>query len=152
MWWKPKNSTICQSRCAVYIINDISLSMTIIIKNESATQGWERVRTLSIPRPQPHITNQRKGEYERIVEDKKREQIRPRGKHCSDLKTRQSHTIKHRDTKIVPKRDWEGQRSPAVLWSSTARRRATKTQRVKAPAHKGKGNSSYGGCIGLLLT
>ena len=59
------------------------LKMIIIIKIESAMHGRERVRTLSIRRPQPHTTYPWKEEKEKIVGDKKTEHIRPTGKHCS---------------------------------------------------------------------
>ena len=51
------------------------------IKNESAVQGWERVRRWSNQKPQPHTTNPWKEEKEKIVGDEKKEQIRPTGKH-----------------------------------------------------------------------
>ena len=38
---------------------------------ESAVQGWEIVRTLSVQRPQPHTTNPSKEEEDKIVGDKK---------------------------------------------------------------------------------
>ena len=37
--------------------------------------------------------------------------------------TRQSHTIRHRVSKIIPERYWEGNKSPATLWGYAARRR-----------------------------
>ena len=39
------------------------------------------------------------------------------------LETRQSYTIKYGVTKIVPQRYWQGNKSPAILWGSAARRR-----------------------------
>ena len=47
-----------------------SLSISIIIQIELAVQGQERVRTLSIQRPQPHATNLWKEEKEKIVGNK----------------------------------------------------------------------------------
>ena len=44
----------------------------IIITIESAVQGRERVRTLSIREPQPHTTNPWKDEKEKMLGDKKR--------------------------------------------------------------------------------
>ena len=41
----------------------------------------------------------------------------------SALETRQSHTIKHRVTKIVPKRHREGHKASAILRSHATRRR-----------------------------
>ena len=42
----------------------------IINKNESAVQGWERVKN-TINRSQPHATNRWKEENDKIVGDKK---------------------------------------------------------------------------------
>ena len=80
----------------------INKKCIIIIKNESAMQGWEKMRTLVIRRPQPHTTNPWKAEREKILGDEKKEQIRPVRGHWLYIKTRQSHTIKHRVIKIVP--------------------------------------------------
>ena len=44
---------------------------SIIIILESAVQGRERVRTLSVLRPQPHTTNPWKEEKDKTVGDKK---------------------------------------------------------------------------------
>ena len=91
---------------------------------ESAVQGRERVRTLSVQRPQPHTTNPWKEENDKTVGDKKR-----KSRSCqqesigSALKTRHSHTIKHRVTKIVQKRHREGHKASAILRSHTTRRR-----------------------------
>ena len=41
----------------ITIIIIIIIIVMIIIKNEPEVHGWERVRTLSIRRPQPHTTN-----------------------------------------------------------------------------------------------
>ena len=50
----------------------------MIIKNKSAVQFWEKVRTLlSMRRPQPHTTNPRKEEKEKKVGNKNKEQIKP---------------------------------------------------------------------------
>ena len=53
----------------------------IIIKIVSSVLGQERVRTLSIGRPHLHTTNPWKEEKEKIAGDKKKEQIKPTGKH-----------------------------------------------------------------------
>ena len=95
----------------------------IIILLESAVQGRERVRTLSVQRPQPHTTNPWKEEKDKTVGDKKR-----KNRSCqqesigSALETCQSHTIKHRVTKIFPKRHREGHKASAILRSPTTRR------------------------------
>ena len=47
----------------------------------------------------------------------------PTGKHWLSLETRQSHTIKHRVIKIVPKRHREGHKGSAILRSPTTRSR-----------------------------
>ena len=62
-----------------------SIIIIIIIKLESAVQGRERVRTLSVGRPQPHTTNPWKEEKDKTLGDKKEKQIMPTGKHwrCS---------------------------------------------------------------------
>ena len=48
-----------------------AIIIIIIIILESAVQGRERVRTLSVQRPQPHTTNPWKGEKDKTVGDKK---------------------------------------------------------------------------------
>ena len=60
-----------------YLTRNFKIIIIIIIKIESAVQGRERVITLSIRRPQPHTTNQSIKQKEKIVGDKKKEQIRP---------------------------------------------------------------------------
>ena len=76
--------------------------------------------TLSVQRPQPHTTNPWKEKKEKTVGDKKR-----KSRSCqqesigSALETCQSHTIKHRVTKIVPKRHRDGHKASAILRSST---------------------------------
>ena len=67
----------------------------IIIKIESALQGQEKVRTLSIRKPQPHTTNKWKEEKEKILGGKKRSKSRLSQQETigAGLKTRQSHTI-----------------------------------------------------------
>ena len=54
-----------------YILHYISEILFIIIILESAVQGRERVRTLSVQRPQPHTTNPGKEEKDKTVGDKK---------------------------------------------------------------------------------
>ena len=49
----------------------MSFIIIIIIILESAVQGRERVRTLSVQRPQPHTTNPWKEERDKTVGDKK---------------------------------------------------------------------------------
>ena len=56
----------------------IIVIIIIIIKTESEVQGWEKVRTLSIRRRQPRTTNCME-EKDKIVGDRKEEQIRPTG-------------------------------------------------------------------------
>ena len=80
--------------------------------------------TLSVQRPQPQTTNPWKEEKDKTVRDKKR-----KSRSCqqesigSALETLESHTIKHRVTKIVPKRHREGRKASAILRSPTTRRR-----------------------------
>ena len=76
----------------------------------------------------------------------------------SALETRQSHTIKHRVTKMVPKRHREGHNASAILRSPITRRRErvpmsnqrTMARVTRAGTH-GKGNAPHKGCIRLLL-
>ena len=80
--------------------------------------------TLSVQRPQPHTTNTWKEEKDKTEGDKKIMSRSCQQKSIgSALKTRQSHTIKHRVTKIVPKRHREGHKGSAILRSPTTRRR-----------------------------
>ena len=58
LYWRP-------NECARDII------IIIIIILESAVQGRDRVRTLSVQRPQPHTTNPWKEEKDKTVGDKK---------------------------------------------------------------------------------
>ena len=57
--------------CLNYTFVAILVIIIIIIILESAVQGWERVRTLSVQRPQPHSTNPWKEEKDKTVGDKK---------------------------------------------------------------------------------
>ena len=91
----------------------------------------------------------------------------PTGKHwlscwvslkpASPLETCQSHTIKHRVGKIVPKRHQEGHKASAMLRSPPTRRRERvpmsiqSTKRVTRAGTYGKGNAPLKGCIWLLL-
>ena len=64
----------------------IKLCAIIIITNYSAVEGWECVRTLyNSEDPTLDSTNLWKKEKEKIVRDKKKEQIKPTRKHwlCS---------------------------------------------------------------------
>ena len=70
-------------------------------------QGWERpINTLSVRRPQPHNTNPKneRRERENSRRQKVSEQLRQKKGIGPALETRQSHTIKHGVTKIVPQR------------------------------------------------
>ena len=59
------------TRSAVANINKTQvIIIIIIIILESAVQGRERVRTLSVQRPQPHTTNPWKQEKDKTVRDK----------------------------------------------------------------------------------
>ena len=51
---------------------EVLIDFIIIIILESAVQGQERVRTLSVQRPQPHTTNPFKEEKYKTVGDKKK--------------------------------------------------------------------------------
>ena len=83
--------------------------------------------TLSVQRPQPHTTNRWKEEKYRTKKNSRRQKRKSRS--CqqesigSALETRQSHTIKQRVTKIVPKRYREGHIASAILRSPTTMRR-----------------------------
>ena len=54
------------NNCLIIII------IIIIIILESVVQGQERVRTISVQRPQPHTTNPSKEEKDKTVGDKKK--------------------------------------------------------------------------------
>ena len=95
---------------------------------ESAVQGRERVRRLyqsKDPNPTQPTHGIKKKKKKKI--NSRRHQIKPR-RSCqqesiiSGLGTRQSHTIKHRVTKIIPKRHREGHKGSEMLRSPTARR------------------------------
>ena len=66
----------------------------------------ESENTLSVQIPQPHTTNPWKEEKDKTVGDKKERADDANRKALALL--RQSHTIKQRVTKIVPKRHREG--------------------------------------------
>ena len=87
-------------------------------------QGRERERTLyqSEDANPTQIIHGRKKKIKQY-ETKKKEQIMPTGKHWLCSETRQSHTIKHMVTKIVPKRHQEGHKGSAMLRSPTTKRR-----------------------------
>ena len=83
----------------------------------------ESENTQSVERPQPYTTKPWKEEEDKIVGDKKKSRSCQQESIGSALETRQSHTIKHRVTKIVPKRHREGHKGSAILRSHTTRRR-----------------------------
>ena len=88
-------------------------------------QGWERVRTLSVQRPQPDTTNAWKEEKEKTVGDKKEKADHAKRKALALLLKPASPTpSKHRVTKIVPKRHQEGHKASSILvrTSATTRR------------------------------
>ena len=76
----------------------------------------ESENTLSVGRPQPHTTNPLKEEKDKIVWDKKEraDHANRKALALSALEARQSHTIKNRVTKIVPKRQREGHKGSAI--------------------------------------
>ena len=89
-------------------------------------QGWEKaINTPSVRRPNPTIpTHRMKEEKGKTVGDNKvRMQLGQWTGIGPALETRQSHTIKHGVTMIVPQRYWPGNKSPAILLGSAARRR-----------------------------
>ena len=89
-------------------------------------QGWERaINTPSVRRPQPHNTNPQneRRESENSNRQKVSEQLGQWRGIGPALATRQSHTIEHWVTKIVPQRHWPGHKSAAIPWDSAARRR-----------------------------
>ena len=68
-------------------------------------------------------THRRKEEIGKIVGDSKwNEQLGQQKGIGSALKPRQSHTIEHRVSKIIPERCRGGNKSPAILRDSAARR------------------------------
>ena len=85
----------------------------IIIILESAVQGRERVRTLYQSKD-PNPTQPTHGRKKKINSWRQK-----KSRSCqqesigSSLETRQSHTIKHRVTKIIPKRHREGYKASA---------------------------------------
>ena len=87
-------------------------------------QCRERVRTLYQSKdPNPKQPTHGRKKKIKQLETKKKEQIMPTGNIGSALETRQSHTIKHRVTKIRPKRHREGHKGSAIMRSPTTRRR-----------------------------
>ena len=120
----------------------------IIIKNESAVQGWERVRPL-YRSEDPNPTQPWKEEKEKIVGDKKKEQIRPTGK--PDGKTIKHRVTRsfHRDTERGTKglQYWEVlQRGGAKEWV-----RATKAPRVTRAGTYSKCTAPLRGFFGFLF-
>ena len=120
-------------------------------------QGQERVRTLSVQRPQPHTTNPWKEEEDKTVGDKNERADHANRKalalllksSCSSPSNTGSLRSFQRDTEKGTKllRHWEVlQRGGAdeCLWATTA-------LRVTRAGTYGKGNAPLKGCIGLLL-
>ena len=102
-----------------------TLSLLLSFGVRCAKPG-ESENTLSFQTPQPHTTNPWKEEEEdKIVGDTKEtaDHANRKALAWSALETRQSHTIKHRVTKIVPKRHREGHKGSAILRRPTTRRR-----------------------------
>ena len=123
---------------------------------ESAVQAGSE-NTLSVQKPQSHTTNPWKEEG-KIVGDKKEkaDHVNRRALASSALETRQSHTIQHRVTKIVPKRHREGHKGSAILRSPTTRRRervpmSNQSTRSNTCRHIWQRQCTLKGCIGLLL-
>ena len=121
-------------------------------------KGQERVRTLSVQRPEPHTTNPWNEEKNKIVLSQKRKSRTCQQESIgSALETCQSHIIKYRVTKIIPKRHREGHKASAILRSPTMERHeqqrpmATKAKRVPCSGTYSKGNAPLNGCIGLVL-
>ena len=81
-------------------------------------QSWERAT--KTPQHQPIEWKKGKGKQQ---ETKSERAARPKKGIGPALATSHSHTIEHGVTKIVPQRYWQGNKSPAILWGSAARRR-----------------------------
>ena len=131
--------------------------INIIIKPESAVQGRERVRALyQSEDPTPHNQHMEGRKKREQWKTKIKSRLGQQESIGSALKTLQSHTIKHRVTKIIPKRRREGTkvlRYWEVLQRGGANEclSATKAPRVTRAGIYCKGNAPVKGCIGLLL-
>ena len=120
-------------------LSTLSTLLLLLIGVRCARPG-ESENTGSVQRHQPHTTNTWKEKRENS-----RRQKRKRGS-ClqenidSALETRQYHTIKHRVTKIVPKRYREGHKASVILRSLTTRKRR---ERVPPDGRIGKVVASH---------
>ena len=116
-------------------------------------QGRERVRTLSVQRPQPHTTNPWKEEKIK-QETKKKEQIMPTGKHW--LFSWNPPFPHHQTQSHRPKETPRGAQSfcdtDVLQWGGANECQwATKAPWVTCAGTYGKGNAPLKGCIGLIL-
>ena len=114
-----------------------------------AGRKWEH--SIS-PKPQPHTTNPWREDKDKTVGGKNERADHDNRKALA----LQSNTIKHRVTKIVPKRHREGHKASAILRSPTTRRRERvpmSNQRTTSNMRftYSKGNAPFKGCIALLL-
>ena len=96
--------------------------LIIIIKKEFQCKAFREWFTPYQSRDTtPTIPTYRKQEMKLKIEDKNgANEKKIIGPAC---KTHHSHTIEYRGSKIVPQRYWVGNKNPAVLLGSTARRR-----------------------------
>ena len=103
---------------------NIIIIIIIIIKGRQCKAGRERLTPCQSEDPSPTIpTHRRKEEKgENSRRQKGSEQLGQQKRIGPTLETRQSHTIEHRVTKIVPERYREGNKCPTVLRGSAARR------------------------------
>ena len=125
---------------------------------ESAVQGRERVRTLSVQRPKPHTANPWKEEEEdKIVGDTKERADHAKRKALALLLKPASPTPSN--TGSLRSFQWDTERSTKVLryWEVLQRGGsyeclwATKAPQVTRAGTYSKGNAPLKGCIGLLL-
>ena len=126
----------------------------------SAAQDWKRaiLTPYQSEDPSPTIpTHRRKEEKGKNSRRQKgSEQLGQQKGIVHTRETRQSHTIKHRVTKIIPERYRHGNKSPAVLRGSAARRCIRKPMCDQSttwnPAGTyGPGRAPERGCIGSHL-
>ena len=115
--------------CRNFCNNSITPIIIIIIikKDWQCKAGRERLTPYQSEDPNPtKPTHRRKEEIGKSVGDKKwNEQLGQQKGIGPALKTRQSHTIEHRVSKIIPERYREGNKTPAILQGSAARRRVS---------------------------
>ena len=139
--------------CKFFII------IIIIIKIESAVQGRGRMRPLyqsedNNPTQPTHGNKKREN-----IRDKKKKRLGHQESTGSALKTRQSHTIKYRVTKIAPERQWEEHKGSREIqqkfnWIQQKFNEciwATKAPQVTCAGSYGKANALLKGCIRLFL-